>query len=281
MSVPRCHSKVAAMTCVNTSVSLSDGTFQRRDAGAPGYFPPSCGPGGHRPRRGLHDPWEGWWARGPSSPPKAEFLRDLVAAQPSAASCGCRMWSHTRGGPQERWWTGFPSAQGVDGDEAGLQVYRTPHQPMGPERIHGARVSQPRHRAMCGRAPPIDDGPPPGVLKVLPPPWGKRPPGGGRGDASPGSPVVGGEIAGRPALEIGAGVVREPVPDLRLPRAMAPFAGGLKARLPRGCDDGHDREGQTQADHTAHGLGMLMGALTPGLVIERGQHWPSPGTPRL
>jgi hypothetical protein len=177
MSVPRCHSKVAAMTCVNTSVSLSDGTFQRSDAGQPGYFAPSCCPRGHRPQGGRHEPWEGSWARRPSRPPKAEFLRGLVAAQPSAASCGYRMWQHKRGGPQERLLTRVPSAQGVEGDEAGIQVYLTPHQPMAPERIHGERVSQQLHRAMCGRAPQIDHGPPQGALTVLPPPCGKRPPG--------------------------------------------------------------------------------------------------------
>ena len=113
------------------------------------------------------------------------------------------MWQHKRGGPQERLLTGFPSAQGVEGDAAGFQVYLTPHQPMGPERIPGERVSQQLHRAMFGRAPQIDYVPPQGVLKVLPPPCGKRLPGWGRFDAGPGSPVVGGEIAGRPALEIG------------------------------------------------------------------------------
>jgi hypothetical protein len=270
MSGPRCHSKVAAMTCVNTSVSLFDGTFQHSDAGQPGYFPPSCCPGGHRPQGGLHEPWEGCWARRPSSPPKAEFLRGLVAAQPSAASCGCRMGQHKRGGPQERLLTRFPSAQGVEGDEAGIQVHLTSHQAMGPERIHGERVSQ-----------QLDHVPPQGARKVLPPPCGKRPPGWGRFDAGPGSPVVGGEIARRPALEIGEGVVMEPLPDLHLPLGIEPFDGGLKARLPRGREDGHDCEGQTQADHTAHRIGMLMGALKPGIVIELGKHWQSPGTPML
>jgi hypothetical protein len=40
-------------------------------------------------------------------------------------------------------------------------------------------------------------------------------------------------------------------------------------------------EGQTQADHTAHCSGMLLGALTPGIGIELGKHWQSLGTPML
>src|SRR5262245_23722863 len=66
------------------------------------------------------------------------------------------------------------------------------------------------------------------------------PPGWGRGD-----------VAGRPALEIGQGIVMETSPDFGLPLGIESFDGSLKARLPWGRKDGHDIEGQTQTDDTA------------------------------
>jgi hypothetical protein len=205
----------------------------------------------------------------------------MEAAQPAPAPCGCGMWQHTRGGPPERLWPRFPSAQGVEGEAAGSQVHLTAHQPMGPERSPSERGPPQLHRTICGRAPPIDPGPPQWPLQALPPPGGKRPPGWGSFAAGPGALVVGGEIAGRPGLEGGAGGVMQPLPDLRLPLGLAAFHGGLKARLPRGGEPRHDREGQTQAAHTAHRIGRLMGALHPGLVIALGTPWQAPGTPML
>ena len=127
----------------------------------------------------------------------------MKAAQPSTGSCGCRLGQYKRSGLQERLLTRFPSAQGVEGDAAGIQVHLTPHQPMRPERVHGKRVSQQLHRAMFGRAPQIDDLPPQRALEVPPPPDGKRPSRWSRFDADPGSLEVGGEIARRASVALG------------------------------------------------------------------------------
>jgi hypothetical protein len=177
--------------------------------------------------------------------------------------------------------TGLPSAQGVKGNGAGIQVHLTAHQPMGPEGINRKGVAQQLHGAMPGRASQIDHVPTQGTIELPPPPLGKRAPGWGRLDASHGSPVVGGEVTGGPGLEVREGVVMETRPHLGLPLGIEPFDGGLKARLPRGSKDGHDLEGQTEPDDTSHGIGMLMVSLKAGIMIELGKRRQSPGAPML
>jgi hypothetical protein len=50
-----------------------------------------------------------------------------------------------------------------------------------------------------------------------------------------------------------------------------PFDGGFKASLPWSCKDRHDLEGQTQADDTPHGIGVLIGASRARIILNLGQ----------
>ncbi len=69
--------------------------------------------------------------------------------------------------------------------------------------------------------------------------------------------------------DFGKRVVLEASPDLGLSLGIEAFNGGLKARLTWEHEDGHDLEGETGLDDTAHGSWMLMRPLKAGVVIER------------
>jgi hypothetical protein len=139
--------------------------------------------------------------------------------------------------------SGLPSAQGVEGHGASIQVHRTADQAMGPEGIDRQGVAQQRHGARRGRASQIAHVSTEGAVELPSPPRWKRAPGWGRLEARSGSPVVSGEGPGRPGLEVHEGVVMETSPHFGLPLGIEPFDGGLKARLPWGYKDGHNRQG--------------------------------------
>src|SRR5215216_6435519 len=158
----------------------------------------------------------------------------MVSAHPSVTSCGCRLRQHKRCGSQERLLTGLASAQSVECEAASFQVHLTAHQTMGPECSDGERVAQHLHSAMLRRASQIDHVPTQGGVEVSPPPLGQRPPRWGRVDARQRSPVVGGDVTGRPALEVSEGVMMETGPYLGLPLGIETFNSSLKAGLPWG-----------------------------------------------
>src|SRR5215831_3502493 len=60
----------------------------------------------------------------------------------------------------------------------------------------------------------------------------------------------------------------EASPHLRLPPTVKALDGGLKARLARRCEDGHDAEQKTCSDHTPDRIGVLMWSLEDVVVVE-------------
>src|ERR687888_1962438 len=90
----------------------------------------------------------------------------------------------------------------------------------------------------------------------------------GRVDARHRSPVVGGDVTGRPALEVSEGVMMETGPYLGLPLGIETFNSSLKAGLPWGREHGHDLQGETEPDDTAHRIRVLMGPLKARIVVE-------------
>jgi hypothetical protein len=179
----------------------------------------------------------------------------MVYAHLSTSERGYRRRQHKRCRPQERLLTGLAAAQGIEGDAARLPIHFTAHQTRGPECSDRERVAQHLHGAMRSRAAQLDYVPTQGGGEVSLPPGGKRPPRWGRVDASHRSPVVGGEVTGRPAWEIREGVVMETGPYLGLPLGIEAFNGGLKAGLPRGHEHRDDLEGETEPDDPAPASG--------------------------
>lgn len=87
-------------------------------------------------------------------------------------------------------------------------------------------------------------------------------------DAFDGMSSGGGDELGGLILEGLQGVEVEASPDLGLPAAVVAFDGGLEARLARRCEDRSDLQGEADPADAPEVVGVVMGALESGVVVE-------------
>lgn len=162
------------------------------------------------------------------------------------------------------------SSESVEADEVGVQVDLTADESVCPERIEREAVSEQVKRAgLIGAAQ--EDDLAAGMERQIRLPrlregrswWGSI-------DSKGSTGTAGLDVLGGPDLEGEQRVMLEARPDLCLPAAVIALDGGLEARLARRSKDRGDLESEAESDDAADGVGVLVGALEAGVVVELG-----------
>lgn len=174
---------------------------------------------------------------------------------------------------------GIASPESVETDALPGEIDFCADQAMGPIGVYWEDVSQETDLAFGVGATQQDDASFGECLEVEFPVLGERPARGRSLDPDGSTTATGGDEFRRSRLQGASRGMGEAGPDLGLPAAVEVFDGGLEASLPRRREDRDQVQGQTEADDTAERIGMLVGSLEDGIVVEldiAGQPVPPP-----
>jgi hypothetical protein len=165
---------------------------------------------------------------------------------------------------------GFSASEGVEANGVGVKIDLAADEPMRPEGIDREGMSEQTDLTVIVGASEEDDLAGRVSLEArLPRMWEGLPERGGQ-DTLGGAGACGSDEPGGVTLKGFQGQMVEASPDLGLPAAVVAFDGGLEAGFSRWRKDRSDLQGQAQASHSAEVIGVVVGALEPGVVIELG-----------
>ena len=162
------------------------------------------------------------------------------------------------------------SSEGVEADEVGVQVDLTSDESVRPKRIEREVVTEEIERAGLIGAAQEDDLAAGMERQIRLPRLREGRSWRGSVDSKSSTGTAGLDVLGGLDLEGEQRVVLEARPDLGLPAAVIAFDGGLEARLARRGKDRDDPESEAESDDAADGVGVLVGALKAGVVVELG-----------
>lgn len=169
---------------------------------------------------------------------------------------------------QERLEGGFAAPEGVEAKDVGVQIDFATNEAVSPERVNRKDMPEQTDVAVFIGASKEDKSALGRRLKILLPGFregsSRRRDQGAFGATSSG----GGDEPGGLILERFKGVEVEASPDFGLPAAVVAFDGGLEARLARRREDGRDLEGEADPADAPEVVGVMMGTLEPGVVVE-------------
>ncbi len=165
---------------------------------------------------------------------------------------------------------GFSTAQSVEADVVGVEIDLTSDEAVGPERIDREGAAEQVDLTMVIGSSEKDDSAGWMSLKALLPRMREGLPEGSGQDALGGAGACGGNELGGLILKGPKRAMVEALPDLRLPSAVVAFDGGLEARFTRWSEDRSHLQREAQAGNTAEIIGVLVGSLEAGVVIELG-----------
>jgi hypothetical protein len=165
---------------------------------------------------------------------------------------------------------GFAASEGVEADGVGVEIDLAADKAVRPERVDGESMAEQADLTVIVGASEEDDLAGGVSLKaLLPGVWeglSER----GRQDTFGGAGACGSDELGGLTLKGLEGAMVEAAPDLGLPAAVIAFDGGLEAGFSRWSKDRSNLQGEAQAGDTAEVIGVLVGTLEPGVVIELG-----------
>ena len=141
-------------------------------------------------------------------------------------------------------------------------------EPMRPDRLQRERMSQLRDRALIVRARDVDHRSLERPAEPKGPVPGKRTTRGCVLDAAGRAFVDGFHEAVGLLPDFASESEREPLPDLLLPPPVVGFDGGLKTIFAGRCEDRRHPQLQAHPRDPAEDVGMLMGTLKVGVVVE-------------
>src|SRR6267142_224095 len=161
-----------------------------------------------------------------------------------------------------------PSAQGEEPDESEIQIDDGAHEPVDPVALHLEGSPQKADASLLGAAAKEYDLPRELSLQVQFPVRRESRTVRSRLDSHLEALAIGRHIPGRALLNRLERLVVESSPDLELPAPIVGLDGSLEAGLPRGREDGHDSQLQTQSGNSADHVGPVVRALESGVVVE-------------
>src|SRR6478672_1807002 len=174
-----------------------------------------------------------------------------------------------------------PATQGVEADAFRLEVHFGSDQAMLPQGIHGEAPAQQLHLSLRVAAPQEDQPPLRVSLQVQPPVRREGTTCRCRLDPRGRTLPMRGHIAGRPVLQPFQGGVLEACPDLGLPQTVEALDGCLETGLTRGNKHGDHTQTQAGPRDAADRIGMDLGPLEDGVVVELRVAGQAEGTPVL
>jgi hypothetical protein len=165
---------------------------------------------------------------------------------------------------------GFAASEGVKANGVGVEIDFAADESVRPERVDGESMSQQSDLAVIVGASEEDDLACGVSLEAqLPRMWEGLPERSGQ-DTFGRASACGRDEPGGLTLKGLKGQMVEAPPDLGLPATVVAFDGGLEASFSRWSKDRSYLQGQAQASNTTEVIGVVVGALEPGVVIELG-----------
>jgi len=169
----------------------------------------------------------------------------------------------------EKWLVSWiTSPQRVEPDALSGKVYFRAHETMGPFGIDGKDMSQESSLSSGIGTAEEDDAPFRRCLEVEFPVFGERVSRWSVFDSGGSASATCGDEFCRPRLQSTARCMSEAGPDFGLPTTVEVLDGRLEPRLLRRSEDRNHLQGQTEAAHAADGVGMVVGSLEHGVVVE-------------